>query len=476
MSSTLKVSVVLAVFALGCATAPVEEPTDELGAEALSEMGDETLHGLAGEPDDDGHDHEAEGDLPDSIETKAGTCNSRWSLPNATITAGSRQNVPYAGAGGRCSGGATRGAIAFADALRSRFDDQINMQVSGRGVQIYACRNVNGGSSLSVHSSGRALDIFIPTLANGVANNAKGDVIANWLVENAEHIGVQYLIWDRTQWKASGRAGERCYGGAHPHNDHIHVELSTAAAELRTPFFRDGGGNGGGEVAPPPAEQNEPPAPELGFIGDVCSANAACGTVNGTRLTCFLEHRPADGRGFCTTSCDGVCADRAGKAMTFCAEAEAVGGRSGAGLCVSKSDTENNRCRRDGGLVELSVSRFVSRSGISAANATVCAPEEVLGFVAQPPPAPRPPAEEAPPAVEPPPAANTICSDESLPMSENGLSCEGNPEGQWRCACSARFGDSVSQVCRDGAWLNYQLHPVDCDRCVGDYSGACEEG
>ncbi|MEZ4464481.1 MAG: hypothetical protein R3F43_08225 [bacterium] len=64
----------------------------------------------------------------------------------------------------------------------------------------YACRQIRGSSGMSVHGTGRALDIFVP-LSGGAADNDLGDPIANWLVEHAE-IGVQ-LIWDRTIWSGS---------------------------------------------------------------------------------------------------------------------------------------------------------------------------------------------------------------------------------------------------------------------------------
>ena len=87
------------------------------------------------------------------------------------------------------------------------------------------------------HGTGRALDVFIP-LDKGKADNGKGDEVANWLVKNAEKIGVQLVIWDRTMWVAAN-SGEKAVGytGPHPHHDHIHLELNIDGAERRTPFF-----------------------------------------------------------------------------------------------------------------------------------------------------------------------------------------------------------------------------------------------
>ena len=94
--------------------------------------------------------------------------------------------------------------------------------VPGRGVQIYNYRSVRGGRSNSVHGDGRAVDIF-STLPGGVAGNAKGDQIADWLVANAAH-------WNRTSFgigQLSRQSNTKeCYTGSHPHNDHIHLELA----------------------------------------------------------------------------------------------------------------------------------------------------------------------------------------------------------------------------------------------------------
>ncbi len=99
---------------------------------------------------------------------------------------------------------------------------------------------------LSVHSIGRAIDLMIPTIG-GDADNTAGDAVANWLVENAQRIGVQLVIWDRSSWNASRAPGAKLnpYTGPIPHVDHIHMELSLDAANRRTPFFTSGEISGG---------------------------------------------------------------------------------------------------------------------------------------------------------------------------------------------------------------------------------------
>ena len=71
----------------------------------------------------------------------------------------------------------------------------------------------------------------------GRARNELGDLLAMWLTDNAEAIGVQYLIWDRTSWSVNKRGGTKLYTGSHPHNEHIHVEITEEAGRKETPFF-----------------------------------------------------------------------------------------------------------------------------------------------------------------------------------------------------------------------------------------------
>ena len=60
------------------------------------------------------------------------------------------------------------------------------------------------------------MDVFIP-VTGGQADNGKGDPVGNWLVANAERIGIQYIIWDHSDWQAS-LSGEKLsgYGGPIP--------------------------------------------------------------------------------------------------------------------------------------------------------------------------------------------------------------------------------------------------------------------
>lgn len=98
--------------------------------------------------------------------------------------------------------------------------------VSGTGG--YHCRrNTNNEREMSVHGTGRAIDIMLPKVDG--QPNPNGDAIANWLVTNANMLGVQLVIWDRTIWNSERRTA-RPYTGPSSHTDHIHVELTRAAA------------------------------------------------------------------------------------------------------------------------------------------------------------------------------------------------------------------------------------------------------
>ena len=100
----------------------------------------------------------------------------------------------------------------------------------------YACRrNTADTKRMSVHGTGRALDVMIPTIA-GAPDRKQGDRIANWLILNAQQIGVQLIIWNRTIWRANG-TNDASYGGPIPHLDHLHVELTEEAAAHSTKWF-----------------------------------------------------------------------------------------------------------------------------------------------------------------------------------------------------------------------------------------------
>lgn len=160
----------------------------------------------------------------------------RWALPSRTRRIGNEQRVTYDHAppwngGAGCAPGLTSGASMLRDRL-IRYFPQIS-HIGG-----YVCREIRGlPNVMSQHGTGRALDVFIPPIGSR-ADNTKGDVIGNWLVENAQAIGVQSVIWDRTIWRVDRRPRDYYYGGVHPHHDHLHVEITEEAGRRNAPWYR----------------------------------------------------------------------------------------------------------------------------------------------------------------------------------------------------------------------------------------------
>ena len=160
--------------------------------------------------------------------------SGRWALPGDVLAKGKTVRVAYDDApkwtgSAACGGRLLPGGHKLGEYLLDHFS--VVTSVGG-----YACRrNTADSSRMSVHGTGRALDVFIPQVS-GSADNGQGDKVANWLVMHAQQIGVQLVIWDRSIWRANG-TNDGAYGGPNPHTDHIHVELSIDAAALGTPWF-----------------------------------------------------------------------------------------------------------------------------------------------------------------------------------------------------------------------------------------------
>jgi hypothetical protein len=195
-----------------------------------------------------------EGDDPWKASMSGLARGGRWTLPSDVKAAGESQYVAYEEAGSwsggsRCSGTFLPGSRALGDYLVANF--------GASSYDGYSCRpNTASTSQLSMHGTGRAIDLFIPQ-SGGRADNDRGDPIANWLVQHAEEIGVQFIIWDQTKWNGSySGAKDASYGGPNPHTDHLHIELTSDGANQRTPWF-----SSGGTSEPAPTEPTEPSEP-----------------------------------------------------------------------------------------------------------------------------------------------------------------------------------------------------------------------
>lgn len=148
----------------------------------------------------------------------------------------------YDGPPTKCSGGARLGTRALRDGVIERF---------GCGdLGIYNCRTVrvSGSSTKSFHADGRAWDA-----------GCTGDLnrrIAQWLVDNANELGVQEVISYRRRWDARTRRWD-VYQGDDDHTTHVHVAQCIRAANdltLATVRSIDGG-------APGPIDQEDDMTP-----------------------------------------------------------------------------------------------------------------------------------------------------------------------------------------------------------------------
>lgn len=200
----------------------------------------------------EGHDDDSRTPAEEAAEKAARA--GRWLLTPDVENAANTQYVAYEGAppynGGRnCGGSLLAGTRELGQYLVDNF-------AGARSYQGYNCRQIRGSSGMSLHGTGRALDIFVP-LDGGQADNDLGDPIAHYLIQNAERIGIQLIIWDRSIWSAGRSSNKfRSYGGAHAHHDHLHIELNAAGANRRTAFFTGG--------ANPPPQGGNPPAGRAG--------------------------------------------------------------------------------------------------------------------------------------------------------------------------------------------------------------------
>ena len=130
----------------------------------------------------------------------------------------------YQGAS-NCTGTAAQGARHLLAWLLESYP-------GSRSLGIYNCRTVRGGSTTSLHGEGRAVDLD-PDRTRGANGHAVGRSLVARLGEHGQRLGVQAVIYNREIWSQRSPEG-RYYGGVHPHNDHLHIELTRAAGSNLT--------------------------------------------------------------------------------------------------------------------------------------------------------------------------------------------------------------------------------------------------
>lgn len=118
--------------------------------------------------------------------------------------------------------GATR---AMANAVISCFGR------GGEHIGCYDARRGNGGKY--EHPRGRACDFMITGYRETAEGDdrARGQAMAEWVVDHADELNVLYVIWYRRIWTAGEDAAgipwgqwDR-YNGPNPHTDHVHVSV-----------------------------------------------------------------------------------------------------------------------------------------------------------------------------------------------------------------------------------------------------------
>ncbi len=149
-----------------------------------------------------------------------------WNPPADVRAAGeaARRVVRYAGAT-PVAAGVQEPVPAAVEALRRALVRGL-AGVPSVGAVRPSSRLVNASVS-DPHRNGFALDVMLR--ADG-DRFRRGSEIASWLVRHAELLGLQYVLFSRYEWSASGSgaAWER-YTGSDPHDDHVHVEAGPDA-------------------------------------------------------------------------------------------------------------------------------------------------------------------------------------------------------------------------------------------------------
>jgi hypothetical protein len=122
-----------------------------------------------------------------------------------------------------------------------------------------------------------------------------------------------------------------------------------------------------------PNDGTTPIPAEEPWIGTPCQDHDECEFSHRDNFAfCYLfTDSNGDERGFCAMGCQGICPDRDGEAQTFCID----DGTEGIGVCVPRSQTENDFCADIPGTTAEDRDRYIGTDYPSEATATVCTPE-----------------------------------------------------------------------------------------------------
>ena len=107
--------------------------------------------------------------------------------------------------------GPQRGTANLHQTLLLKYDQSLDFG-------IFNDRAARGSTAPSVHREGRAGDLGFPG-----SGHVQGYAALRVLIDNAQDLGLQRIIWDRRLWDAIWPNG-RVYSGVNLHTDHIHYE------------------------------------------------------------------------------------------------------------------------------------------------------------------------------------------------------------------------------------------------------------
>lgn len=129
--------------------------------------------------------------------------------------------------------GATRTQLPIAPGTKLLRDALVTQFAVRQTYMPGRSRPMRDGDRLDLHQAGRAIDFMV------YADRVKGDTIANWCLEHANEIGLQFLVWRGNRFSAAKPAGQRvaAYVGSNPHNDHPHIELTPEGAAGNAPWY-----------------------------------------------------------------------------------------------------------------------------------------------------------------------------------------------------------------------------------------------
>ncbi len=145
---------------------------------------------------------------------------------------------PYTGTSDGIASGARAGLVEFVKQVETRTDRAL----WNNGT--WGVRKMRGKDSLSVHATGRAVDLSYRRMSDGRGKKdgrRYAQVLMNWMTRNADALGLEMCIdyavprhgraykCDRDGWVRYTK--HTVTGGGSPSSDWIHVELSPKMAD-----------------------------------------------------------------------------------------------------------------------------------------------------------------------------------------------------------------------------------------------------